>query len=220
MKIIRHVFGVATMLAAVVATFVWLENAVSKPCMTRFDPQEMGRLESAMWRSYYEGHWLQLACQTMQGACGQYAFSWWDGSRSSLHAARAALFFRKKTDDPRCLPELDQYYAIISKATGQKFDIRAVAALELRWWKERRCGFAPKDYARTIARATALVYGVPEETVLPAARMRAEAMAYRDARRDGKMSDADWQEIARQLMLAYDSLKEAVSTGQVKNAAR
>ena len=214
MRIIRRVFGGATVLVAVVALLIWLQDAVSKPDMSGFDPQEMGRLESGMWRSYYDGRWLQLACQTMEGACGQYRFSWWDGSRSSLHASRAALFFRKNTDDPRCLPELDRYYAIISKATGQKFDIRAAASLELQWWKERRRSIAPNDYARTIARATALVYGVPEETVLPAARMRAEAMAYRDARRDGKMTDTDWQEIARQLMLAYASLKEAVTNGR------
>ena len=199
------------MLVAVVALLIWLQDAVSKPDMSGFDPQEMGRLESGMWRSYYDGRWLQLACQTMEGASGQYRFSWWDGSRSSLHASRAALFFRKNTDDPMCLPELEQYYAIISKATGQKFDIRAAAALELQWWKERRQNVAPEDYANTIARATALVYGVPEDKVLPAARMRAQAMAYRDARRDGKMTDADWQEIARQLMLAYASLKEAVT---------
>ncbi|MCX6970313.1 MAG: hypothetical protein NTV93_09195 [Verrucomicrobia bacterium] len=192
----------------------WFQDAISRPDMSGFDPQEMGRLESAMWRSYYEGHWLQLARQTMKGACGQYRFSWWDGARSSLHAARAALFFRKNTDDPRCLPELEQYYAIISKATGQHFDVRAAAALELKWWKERRRSVTPKDYARTIARATALVYGMPEETLLPAARMRAEAMAYRDARRDGKMTDADWQEIARQLMMAYATLKEAVTNGR------
>jgi hypothetical protein len=199
------------MLAVVLATFVWFQDAVSKPDMTGFNPQEMGQLESAMWRSYYDGHWIQLACQTMEGACGQYGFSWWDGARASMHAARAALFFRRNTDDPRCLPELEQYYAIISKATGRKFDVRTAAALELQWWKERRRHVAPQDYARNIAQVTALVYRVPEETVLAAATMRAEAMAYRDARRDGKMTDADWQEIARQLMLAYASLKEAVT---------
>jgi hypothetical protein len=214
MRIIRRVFGVATVLIVVVAAFIWFENAVSQPDMSGFNPQEMGRLESAMWRSYYEGRWVQLAHQTMAVARGQYRFSLWDGSRSSLHAARAALFFRKNTDDSRCLPELEQYYSIISKATGQKFDIRSAAALELEWWKERRRAVAPRDYARTIARTTSLVYGVPEGTVLPAARMRAEAMAYRDARRDGKMTDADWQEIARQLMLAYASLKEAVTNGR------
>lgn len=211
MRIIRRVFGAATMLAVAVAIFVWFQDAVSGPDMTGFNPQEMGRLESAMWRSYYEGRWPQLACQTMEGACGQYGFSWWDGAHSSLHAARAAHLFRKSTDEPRCLPELEQYYAIIWNATGRGFDVRAAAALELEWWKERRHKVAPKDYAGTIAQLTALVYGVPEEKVLPAAMMRAEAMAYRDARRDGKMTDADWQEISRQLVLGYSSLKKAVT---------
>jgi hypothetical protein len=197
----------------VAAMFVWLENVMSKPDTKGFDPQEMGRLESAMWRSYYEGQWMRLACQTMEGACGQYGLSWWEGSRSSLHAARAALFFRKNTDDPRCLPELEQYYAIIWNATGRAFDLRAAAALELQWWKERRCSIAPQDYGRSIAKLTGLIYGVPEETVLAAAVMRAEAMAYRDDR-GGKMTDADWQEIARQLVLAYASFKEAVTNGR------
>ncbi len=202
------------MLAVVLAIFVWFENAVSGPDMTGFDPQVMGCLESAMWRSYYEGRWVQLACQTMEGGCGQYGLSWWDGARLSLRAARSALFFRKNTEDPRCLPELEQYYSIISKATDRNFDVRAAAALELQWWKERRRKVPPQDYARTIAQLTALLYRVPEETVLPTAVMRAEAMAYRDARRDGKMTDAEWQEIARQLVLAYGSLKEAVTNGR------
>jgi hypothetical protein len=213
MRTLRRIFGVTTMLAVLVATLVWLENVMSKPDMMGFHAQEMGRLESAMWRSYYDGRWVQLACQTMEGACGQYGLSWWDGSRASLHAARAALFFRKNTEDPRCLPELEQYYAIISKATGQHFDVRAAAALELIWWKERRLLLPPQDYAGSIAKLTGLVYGVPEEKVLAAAVMRAEAMAYRDDR-GGKMTDADWQEIARQLVLAYASFKEAVTNGR------
>lgn len=76
-----------------VVAVVWVQDAVAKPDAKGFDLQEIGRLESAMWRSYYEGRWVQLASQTMEGACGQYGLSWWEGSRSCLHAARAALFF-------------------------------------------------------------------------------------------------------------------------------
>jgi hypothetical protein len=213
-RLVRHIVNGAAMLAVVVSLLVWVENERARPDMTGFDPQEMGRLESAMWRSYYEGHWLQLAGQTMEVACGQYGFSWWDGVRLSLHAARSALFFRRNTEDPRCLPELEQYYAIIWNATGRGFDVRSAAALELEWWKERRRDVAPKDYAGTIAQSAALVYGVREETVMAAAMMRAEAMAYRDARRDGKMTEADWREIARQLSLGYSSFKEAVTNGR------
>lgn len=202
---------VAVLIAAIIVCF---ENAVSRANMTGFDPQEMGRLESAMWRSYYEGRWVQLAGQTMKGACGQYGLSWWDGCRSSLHAARAARLFRKNTNDQRCLPELERYYGIISEATGKTFDVRAAAALELQWWKQRRRNVGPEEYAGTIARLTSLIYSVSEEKVLAAAKMRTEAMAYRDERRDGKMSEADWQEVARQLILAYASFKEAVANGR------
>ena len=204
----------SAVLACLLAAVVWFQDATAGPDMRGFDAREMARLESGMWRSYYEGRWIQLAWQTMDGACGQYRFSWWDGARLSAHAARAALFFRKQTDDPRCLPELERYYAIISGASGLAFDVREAAALELRWWTERRRSAAPEDYARTIARATALVYGVAEEAVLPAARMRADAMAYRDARRNGRMTGADWQEVTRQLVLAYASLKGAVANGR------
>jgi hypothetical protein len=197
--------------AAVVALMVvvWFENSISMPDIRGFDPQEMGRLESSMWRSYYEGRWVRLGCQTMEAAHKQYGFSWWDSLRMAAHAARSALYFRKNGDDPRCLSQLESYYAVIRKAVPRKFDVPSAARLELEWWKERRRNVAPRDYARTIARLTALVYGVPEESVLPSATLRAEAMAYRDARRDGKMTESDWQGISRQLGAAYGGLKEA-----------
>ena len=196
----------------VLTSAIWVQHALARPDMTRFAPWEMGRLESAMWRSYYEGHWFRLGAQTMTVACGQYGFSWWDGIRSSFHAARSARFFRKNTDDARCLPELEQYYAIIRNATGRNFDIRKAAELELKWWKDRRNGVAPRDYARTIAQSAALVYRLKEADVLASATMRAEAMAYRDARRDGKMTESDWLETANQLVSSYSAVKEACAT--------
>jgi len=195
----------------ILSASIWIQYVLARPDMTGFSPQEMGRLESAMWRSYYEGHWFRLGTQTMAVACGQYGFSWWDGVRSSFHAARSALFFRKNTEDPRCLPELEQYYAIIRNATGRDYDVRTAAALELKWWKDRRSGVAPRDYAKTIAQSAALVYRVTEEEILAAATMRAEAMAYRDARRNGKMTESDWQEVATQLTLGYSAFHKAVT---------
>lgn len=58
-----------------------------------------------MWRSYYEGRWFRLGVQTLEAACGQYRFSWWDGARIATHAALPGAHFRTRTDDPRCLPE-------------------------------------------------------------------------------------------------------------------
>jgi len=121
------------------------------------------------------------------------------------------MFFRKNTNDPRCAPELEKYYAIIQRAVAGKFDVREAARLELEWWKERRRKVSPQEYARTIARLIAVTYEVPEEFALPGATMRAGAMAYRDARRDGKMTATDWDEVTRQLSGAYTSFKPPIA---------
>ncbi len=203
-KILR---GVTAATLAVILT-ASAQHVLARPDLRSFDPQLTGRMESAMWRSYYEGRWLRLGWQTMRVACGQYGFSWWDGARMSAHAAISAMRFRKNADDPRCVTELASYYRIIQHAAPSSLDVQTLAALELQWWKERRQNVAPEDYARTIARLTGALYGIEETVALPAARLRTEAMAYRDARRDGKMTDADWAEISRQLTEAHTLLKQ------------
>jgi hypothetical protein len=200
--------GLLLLLAGALA----VEHRLARPDFLGFAPAAMGRQEAAMWRHYYEGRWCRLGVQALTLARRQFGFSCWDSARLAFHAARAAARFRADTHDPRCLPELERYYAIVRRALGREFDIRAAARLELDWWQERRRGLGPAVYARTIARLTALVYGVDEAAVLEAATLRAEAMATRDAQRHGRMTDADWAEIARLLTDAYARLKDALAT--------
>lgn len=183
------------------------QDRTARPNPRGFDPQEMGRLESAMWRSYYDGRWLRLIGQTMQVSCGQYGFSWWDGARLSKHAAIAAMYFRRETNDPRCIGQLESYYGIVRHATRISFDVSEAARLELQWWQERRRDVPPAQYARTIARLSGFIHGVGEVEAMESALLRTQAMVYRDARRDGKMTDADWEEVSRQLTAAYTVLK-------------
>lgn len=190
-------------LIAVFVIIVFAQHLLARPDLKGFDPAELGRVESAMWRSYYEGHWFRLGAQTMQVSCGQYHFSWWDGAWIATHTATSAAHFRTRTDDPRCLPELEGYYRIIAHAAPVRFDVSEAARLELAWWTERRKKVPTQDYARTIAKLTSIIYGTPLSDAMPASLMRAEAMAYRDARRDGKMTEADWNELTRQLRAAY-----------------
>lgn len=207
--ILLRVLVAVVCIIGIAVAFAWFDHVSSRPGIRGLDPGEMGKMESAMWRSYYEGKWVRLGWQTLDAAHRQHGFSWIDSLRMAAHAARAALYFRKNSDDPRCLPELEAYYQIIRRAMRGTFDVSQAARLELEWWKERRRSIAPQEYARTIAKLTAMVYGVSEESVLPACILRAEAMAYRDARRDGKMADEDWAEISRRLETAYSKLKTA-----------
>ena len=188
-----------------IALLVGAQHLLARPDMAAFEPAAMGRIEARMWRRYYEGRWLQLGCGALDAACGQYGFSWWDGTRLALDAVRAAAAFRVRQDDPICLPALTHYYGIVHQAAPVRFSPVDAARLELRWWSERREDVQPSDYAVTVARLTAMLYGLPTEAALPSAQGRVDAMVYRDAR-GSRMTDADWQEVERLLVAAYADL--------------
>ncbi|MFM8716830.1 MAG: hypothetical protein ACKOF3_08625 [Spartobacteria bacterium] len=198
----------------ILACLIWIDNVRAKPDVRVFDPGQMARMEAAMWRSYYEGRWVQLGWQSMRIARTQYGFSVLDSLQLAKHAAVAALWFRKNTDAPECLPELEAYYALVRKAAGARFDTAEAARLELEWWKQRRRSVPPEDYARTIAQLAALIYNVPQNRMLDASTKRANAMAYRDARRGEAMGDDEWRTVEEMLAGAYGSLKAAIEADE------
>jgi hypothetical protein len=89
-------------------------------------------------------------------------------------------------------------------------DTVAAARAELDWWQARRESVGPETYGLTIARVTALVYGVDGEDVRAFGITRARAMEFRDAR-GRRITEADWVAIEQQLLAAYQHLKRAVS---------
>jgi hypothetical protein len=109
------------------------------------------------------------------------------------------------------LPELVVYYALLRPAAPVAFDTDKLARLELDWWQARRESAGPRDYGRTIAEVAALTYGKsPDDPAIAASGVaRAEAMAHRDARREG-MTERDWAEIEGQLLQAYKLLKAGI----------
>lgn len=208
-RLFRRLRPAAIVLFAAAAVLA-VEDRMARPSLTGFDPLRFGRLEAAMWRDYYEHRWAALAVDGLRVSCGEYGFSWWDGLRLSVLAARAALHFREDTADPRCLPILERYYAIIATGLQREFDTAAAARLELEWWRERRRKVGPDDYAKTISANVAIVYELPLEALASASLKRARAMHYRDLHgRGGSMTDVDWSEVARQLGEAYGELKTA-----------
>jgi hypothetical protein len=181
---------------------------ICTPCLQASEVSEAyGRDEAAMWRAYYEGRWLDLATRTAELAQRQFGVGAEDAIRLSGHAAKAAMLFRKDGTDPEVTSELEKLYTIVRDAGHRNFDPAEAARLELQWWRERREGKTPEQYALTIARAVALVFGSHAEKMQPAALLRARAMAYRDERRDGRMTEADWQEVARQLAKAREAME-------------
>ena len=180
------------------------------PDLRAFDPAAMARSETLMWRHYYERRYLSLVADLYVNSRTQYGFSPWESVRIAATAARAAHAFQpstSRTGAQVALPFLEHYFGF---ATPVPLDIEAVARAELDWWRARREDIAPKTYGAMIARVSTLLYGRDSEDLREAGILRAEAMAFRDAR-DGAITDADWSAIEMRLTEAYEILKRGVS---------
>jgi hypothetical protein len=172
----------------------------------------MARLETAMWRDYYEKHYPGLFYHLYELSRTQFGFSPLDSFRIALSAAEAAKTFQPtRREADAALPSLVTYYRLLRPAAPVAFDTNETARLEFDWWQARREKVGPREYGKTVAEVAALTYGKSRDD--PAIRqsgiVRAEAMAYRDAR-SRSMTEADWSDIQTQLLRAYGLLKVSV----------
>ncbi|HKP73772.1 MAG TPA: hypothetical protein VJT82_12595 [Pyrinomonadaceae bacterium] len=200
---------------------LWITIDLYRPQTTelrKFDADEVARLETAMWRSYYERRRVRLFTELAELLRTQYHFSYWKSNVGAYHAARAAFVFKdghSRAEYERALPHLVDFYTMIRQASDVPFDVERVARLELEWWivHRQRAEHQPGDLARALAEAAAEIYRVPAERMAEHGRLRAEAMTIRDTRAEaGGVTEADWQRIDALLHASWQSLFRAVNT--------
>jgi hypothetical protein len=207
---IRQFAGAVLCVVVLAAAYVCFPRHAD---LTKFDPSAMARLETSMWRHYYEKRYLPLLADLYTVARAEYGFSPLDSLRLAVAAASAAKSFQPSTsraEAEAALPSLVRYFRVLSDAAPAPVEVEDAARTELAWWQARREAVAPEQYGAIIARVATLVYGVDGEDLRRSGVVRAQAMAYRDAH-DGNMSEADWSIIADRLNLAYGLLKKALS---------
>jgi len=204
----------AAALLALVAAAAAYAAIPRRADLTSFDPHAMARLETAMWRHYYEQRCAALFLDLYQMARSEQGFSPLDSMRIAVAAARAAKAFqpsRSRSEAEAAVPHLVRYFRLLAPAAPVPVEIGEAARTELAWWQARREAVAAEQCGTIIARVTTLIYGVEGDTVRRAGLMRARAMAYRDAR-NAVMTEADWSAIEDQLRLAYGLLQKALSS--------
>src|SRR2546425_10808583 len=86
--------------------------------MREFDPDEVARLETAMWRSYYEKRRVQLFNQLAELLRTQYRMSQLRSNQVAYYGANAAFVFKQgqqRSDYEKALPDLVKFYDAIHK---------------------------------------------------------------------------------------------------------
>jgi hypothetical protein len=185
--------------------------------MREFDPDEVARLETAMWRSYYDKKQVQLFNQLSELLRTQYHMPLVRSNQIAYYAASAAFTFKDgKTaqESEKALPDLVKFYGAIRKMSDIPFDVDRVARLELQWWivHRERWKRQPDELPQALAELQAAIYGVPLDRVMEHGRLRAQAMGIRDTKADNgqAMTEEDWTKINDLLRQSWRSLAMAV----------
>ena len=185
--------------------------------MREFDADEVARLETAMWRSYYSRQRVKLFRELSELLRTQYRLPLLRSNAVAYRAAKAAFVFKdgkSRTDYERALPDLVSFYQSIRAVSDTDFDVERAARLELEWWivHRERQRHAPGDLDRALADLQAELFRVPAERLAEHARLRAEAMEIRDTKADqGGVTEEDWRGIDELLHQSWRSLHTVVN---------
>lgn len=213
-KLVFRIAAVA--LAAIIGWVVYDLYSPRTAHLREFDADEVARLETAMWRSYYEKERLRLFRQLSELLRTQFNMPLVRSNRVAYYAADAAFVFKKgkqRSDYEKALPALTKFYESVRKMSDIPFDVNRAAGLELEWWiiHRERARHAPQDLARALAELQAEIYRVPVERLTEHAALRADAMTIRDTKAEqGGVTEADWARIDELLHRSWRSLSAAV----------
>src|SRR5436305_6635762 len=84
--------------------------------MREFDPDEVARLETAMWRSYYEKQHVRLFNEATELLRTQYHMTPVKSNVVAYYAANAAFVFKsgsKRSEYEKALPDLVKFYGAL-----------------------------------------------------------------------------------------------------------
>lgn len=112
----RRMVILALVLGAIGAYAAWPRHAD----LRRFEPAEIARLETAMWRDYYDKRYPALFFHFYELSRTQFGFSPLDSVRIAWVAAQAAKAFqltRSREAANAALPPLVSYDRLLASAT-------------------------------------------------------------------------------------------------------
>jgi len=206
----------ALVLALVICAVLFDLFYPRKTSLREFDSDEVARLETAMWRSYYEKQRVRLFNEATELLRTQYHLTPVKSNVVAYYAANAAFVFKEgkqRSDYEKARPDLIKFYNYLHNLSDIDFDVHKVSKLELEWWiiHRERENHAPGDLARALAELQAAIYNLPVERVMEHGRLRAEAMTIRDTKAEqGGVKEADWAKINDLLRQSWGSLAQAV----------
>ena len=115
---------IGVLLAGWIAYDIYTPHKVD---IREFDADEVARLDTAMWRSYYSRERLQMFSELTELLEKQYKMRFWRRQLVAYYAAQAAFVFKdgkSRTDYEKALPDLEKFYGEIRDVSTTDFDVK------------------------------------------------------------------------------------------------
>lgn len=187
---------------------------MTKKDLRQLDYVKVAKLDSDMWREYYDHHFLKMFILLLRLMHTQFQFGWFLTLRCAWYAGIAATSYRlrKGRENYKAVEaSLVKFYKLISDNATEPFDFVKAAEIELEWWNIHRY---PEKYEKTLGRSLAegmaVIYHSAPEDFMEYGRLRAEAMVLRDKMGDIQKVEPDWTAIESLLTSSWKSMYEAV----------
>jgi hypothetical protein len=184
--------------------------------LREFDSDAVARLETDMWRSYYDRRQVRMFFELADLLRTQYRVPFLRSQVIAFEGAKAAFVFKdgkQRGDYERALPDLVRYYDAIREVSETPFDVKEVARLELEWWiiHRERDKYRREALDRSLAELQSAIYQLPIDRFMEHGKLRAEAMLIRDKKwESGGVSESDWQTIHDLLRRSWGELWQQV----------
>ena len=184
----------------------------------KINAEETARMETAMWRSYYEKKKVKLFLQSARLMRKEFHFPFWRSHRVAYYAAKAAFVFKdgqNRDDYEKALPYLEKYYGLINSISTVSFNTDSAAKTELEWWiiRRERDKHPPAEWEKWLALTASVMYHLPADSFREYARLSVQAMLLRDEKGDA-IKEEDWQKINEISLQAWRSFATALQQKQ------
>lgn len=182
-----------------------------------FDPDHVAKLETEMWRSYYDRQWLRVLYLTERTSAEEFHIPVPLSLQAAYYATRAAVAFKPIENDlPATLGALTGYYRLVRRFSGLRFDPATVAGIELRYWIVHRDLSGAKDHTALIdvlADLHAATFAIARDRALESGEWRARAAITVDGITGRRSDDVarDWRILEDQLRRCYRSLAHEIA---------
>jgi len=184
-----------------------------------FDPVLVGNRETDAWAAYYRHEWAKF----LRAAVGMVSAGFGMNKQRTLEGAwlvlRANQVWAPYPDnDPDAAREfMRRFYELVSSAGQLELDPVEASRLEVEWWRvhrmhQRENELTEDDLTAALVDLYSYVYGIPGESVRPAAQLRVVAMRLSDEWVDAgcDLESPLLAEERRSLVGSYTALRDSI----------